>query len=186
MSNIKNNIKWILLAVVVMAVCFLGGRMTAPTKTETVTEIRWKEKVTETERENTKETETTKEDKDKMYVKIVKELPDGSKETEVRVVDRGTVEVGKVAETDKEKTTEKETLAVEKVQKVTEKEKDSWQISLIGVAQFPNVSKFNNEQFVDTGYDLGIHVQRRIIGDCFIGAYGDSGKTLGISMGLSL
>ena len=178
-----NKLYWVAGILIAIAASFVAGRMTAPTKVETITEIQWKERIVEVERESSKTEESEKENKDKMYVKIVRELPDGTKETELKVVDKGTIEIGKVAESEKERVIEKETVTVEKMVKVIEKQKPSWHISAIGMAHFPDIKEYSAKR---GNYEFGLHVQRRIIGDVYVGAYGTSNRDFGLSVGISL
>lgn len=104
--------------------------------------------------------EVIKEKRDVVIVKQMIERPDGTKETTERTEER----TENTTRTDREARTET---------KVDNKKPD-W--------MFAVTAGISADRDAERTY--GLSVQRRILGPVFLGAYGDTGKNVGISVGL--
>lgn len=161
MSNI--NWKWAIgLQILALASCFAAGRYTAPVKVVTETkvvekEVIKKELVTVTDQIKHRETTITE-----------KTNTDGSKEKTTKIVEDTTTDKKSDAK-ESDKTEKKETDTKE----VT---KESSKLNIAAMAGF---------DFGSPTPVYGAQVTRTLIGPFFMGVWGLSNKTAGMSLGLS-
>lgn len=191
----KVNFSVIGIAIVACVVCFYVGRMTAPVKTTTKTETIVVEKTVEYDRiadivkRTIIESQKTQLNNDKTETKVTKTSPDGTKIEEVVTVDKGTVIIDnskniqeEISHThEKSKTTENSTTTT--TEKIVETGKKNWHISLIGSREVA-FNRSLNEMF-GKDWIYGLQVERRVFGDLYVGAFGQSSSELGLSLGVS-
>ena len=168
MENLKKIGLPVLIALLVGAAFGWFGR---PAKVE----VREKIVVQEKEVIKWKQAESKNKQNDKIVVKIETILPDGTRKIETRIVDRGSITIDRTGEGSSETDTkiEKET------EKVTEYSKNDWNLGVMYAPVSPGESALGNQT-------LGVFVNRRILGPIYVGGFGLSNKTLGVSLGLGL
>jgi hypothetical protein len=147
-----------------------------PTKTVTKTEIQWKEKIVEVVKEVTNQHTQT----DKVTIKITRIKPDGTTEIEERVVDKSTTDI---VINEQSNTTTENSGSSTTVTTVTKTQKD-WHISLMGGYNFnKNIDK---DYLVPGQFVYGLQVERRILLEGYLGVFGLTDKTVGVSLGMHL
>lgn len=167
------NVKYILSAgIAILAVGFLSGRYSTPTKTV----IKVEEKIVTREVVKYKESKSRDEDRNKETVIIETILPDGTKKVEKRIVDKSKIETASNKEGSKDSSTE----ISKKTEETVTHQNNEWNVALLaGVNTQDDLLK------KEIGY--GLLVQRRIIGPFYLGGFGvglgSSSQTYGFSLG---
>lgn len=150
----------IIFYIVVLVGLFALGRYSAP---ETV---KIEKQVIEVEKK-TKDKETNKKN-NKIYIKVETILPDGTRRIETKIVDKGTITIDATETSENEKET-KEEKTVSKTRPVI-------------VYGGGGVNLLGNS----TGPEFTAGVQKSILGPIYLGGYGTSKGTLGVTIGLGL
>jgi hypothetical protein len=161
MSDAGKKIAAIAVALVLGAA---AGRFAGPTKVVTKTEI--KEVVKEVE----KKTSETNKRNDKVVIVVETVLPDGTRRKETKIVDRGTITIDASSSSETDRTTETKT------EKVVERARDG--VIVYGLAG-ARLSDWTS------GPEYGGGVQARVLGPFWLGAYGTTKTSVGLTLGVS-
>jgi hypothetical protein len=164
-KKLRQNSKYIVIIIILLAASFMAGRSTTPTKTKTVIE----EKVAEKEVVKFVEVQAKTEKKDVETVVIETISPDGTVRKETKIVDKTVFEEQKKIDLDKQA----EQTRISKREEITKRSSFEWMVSLMVSAKENNISEQN----------FGVHVQRRVIGPFYLGVYGEQNKGVGLSIG---
>lgn len=154
-------VKKILLLIGILGVGAAIGRWTSPTKIEVKEHIVYQEKIVEKK----VYVKDTQQKNNKVTIKLVTILPDGTKKIETKIFDRSEIEITSRSDTN----TETNTTIDSSKETVTEYSKPEWFFS--GMAT------------TNSTYGLGINKQ--FLGPIFLGGFGFTDRTLGLSVGLS-
>lgn len=158
MAYLNENKYKILGVALLLLVAYALGKYTQPaivvTKVETHEVIKYVEKETKTKQNN------------KDIVIVETRYPDGTVKKETHIVDKGTVVIDKSKEGSSEKDSSSTT--------VVSYNKPQWKAAaLLGITDY----SLDNRVY-------GLEVERRILGPIFVGAWGLTNKTIGVSAGL--
>lgn len=146
------------------------GRFTLPAKVQ----VKIQEKIVEKVVTKEVEKKNREDRKNKVVVIVETKLPDGTVRKETKIVDRGVVELD--YSRNKDSQTETETEKTE--EKTVTYAKNDWALSILGGAHI-------GSGLSDLSPAYGGHVQRRILGPFYLGAFGLSTRTFGGSLGVS-
>lgn len=152
------KVKYILVGVLLLGIGAAIGRYSLPAKVITETKI------------VEKEVEKKKIDKDKVTIITTTIKPDGTKVTETKIVDKSVITV----DIDKNKIIDKET--------VTTFNNNNFHVSALIGHNFGN----NTDLLLNNTFVYGISVEKRFIGPLYLGVWGMTDKSLGISAGVNL
>jgi hypothetical protein len=180
----NSYVKWGLIAVVACGASFLAGRMSTPEKVTTIEVVKWKEKIVEVEKIVTKKDTSTKEDRDITTTTKEKVNPDGSKEVETVVVDKTKTDntTSEATTKDTSKTSDKSSeTSKTKIVENTRK----WHLSVLA-GTTPGSLKDAVLYQANPSNKYGGHVEYKVIGDIYVGGFGFSDKSFGVSVGISL
>jgi hypothetical protein len=149
------------------------GRFSLPAKVVTKTEtktvekevVKWKTEI-KRDQQNNKDTVTTET-----------HYPDGRVVKETHIVDKGTTVTDN--KTDETKTDNKSSDTT--TEKTTEYSTHDWNFAALGAIKKDS----GGNPALASGFDYGLHVQRRVLGPFYLGGFGLTDKTLGASVGVS-
>lgn len=160
----KQKILLIIGGVVLLASAVAVGRFTTPTKTVEKEKIVYQDKII-TKIVYQKDTSHRK---NKVTIKFVKILPDGTKTIETKTYDSSEIEILEKNNLDQTK----DTKTVIDKEKLVEFQKGDWMFSF-GVKS-------------DLGFNpaYGVFINRRILGPFYLGAFGFTDQTFGASAGI--
>ena len=180
----NSYVKWGGIALIACVASFLAGRMTTPEKITTVEVVKIQEKIVEVEKISTKKDTAAKENRDVTTTTKEKVNPDGSKETETVTVDKTKVDTStsEASNKDTTKTTDKtsetsKTTIVENTRK--------WHLSIMA-GTTPGYVKDAILYQGNPSITYGGIVEYKVIGDVYVGGFGLSDKTFGLTVGVSL
>jgi hypothetical protein len=157
--------KKVLIIVGILGVGVAVGRYLTPTKIQEREKIVYQDKIVEKK----VYVKDTNKKVDKVTVKLVTILPDGTKTIETKTFDKSEIEI-----TQNGITTKDETKTVDKsTEKVVEYQKDNTIISVAGK---------NTTNSLDLTYGLMVH--RQVLGPLYLGAFGFADKSFGASIGI--
>jgi hypothetical protein len=158
-------VKKVLIALLVLGVGVAIGKFATPSKVVEKEVIKYVDKIVE---KKVYVKDTTKKN-NKVTVRFVKILPDGTKTIETKTYDNSVIEITQNGTID----TNKETTLDKSTEKVVEYKKNDWMVSL-GVK-------------TDLGFvpAYGITVDRRIIGPFYLGAFAFTDQSFGLKVGIS-
>lgn len=169
--ELTQDVKYVIIAVVIFIAGLACGRFTTPskvvTKTETVT--------VEKEVVKTKEKNVTDTNKNRELVVTETVKPDGTKIIEKHYINRDEIH----STSDKVNVATTESKTDTKSSTVTTNEKNDWNLSALVTSSHTDSDMFHES------LSYGVHIQRRIIGPFSIGAFGITNKTYGLSIGAS-
>lgn len=161
----NDNVKKGLVVVVVLVSGIAIGRFTLPAKVVEKEHIVYQEKIVEKKVVVT----DVKRDEHKTIIKLEKTSPDGTKTVETRIVDDSTLDKKSKLTDDKSdditSTTDKEKTTTYALQST---------IVSLGLRTDPL-----------GGYDYGLFISKRIVGPFYLGAFGFTDKSFGLSLGLA-
>ena len=156
-ENLKQKFGPFLLALIVGLAL---GYFATPTKVVTKTEIKEVERKTDDTKTDNK--------KDKIFIKVETILPDGTRKIETKIVDKGTITIDSSSETDRSTDTVTE--------KTVERSHDALIIYGLGGV------KLSDWQ---SGPEIGLGLQRRMLGPFWLGLYGTNKLSAGVTVGIS-
>jgi hypothetical protein len=161
------NPKHLAIIAAIATAIFAVGYYLSPAKVETKTVTIEVEKIVE--KVVFKENKTENKNTDTVIIETI--LPDGSKRTETRIVDRGTITSDIISSLQSEVTKYKEQMREKTV------EYGYPSVSLAALV-YRNPENIANPEF-------GIAVSKRIVGPFTAGLFGLQNKTIGLSLGVT-
>jgi hypothetical protein len=165
------SLKTLIIASTVILVSGLAiGRFTLPAKVVTKTQIQIQTQ--EVVKVQTQYVQTKDANKD--YIRTETKQPDGTIVIKTEIVDKS------ITHTDDEKVTNdmKSSNTTVTQDKTITFAKNDWHISALA-------SPSGDNKLLNSSLAYGAHVERRIIGPFYLGAFGLSNNTMGLSVGVS-
>lgn len=160
-----NNVKKGLVIITVLVFGITIGRFTLPAKIVEKEHIVYQDKIIEKQ----VEVINVKKKDHKIYTKIEKQSPDGTKTIETHITTDNSVDI---TDNKTNSTTKATTTVEDKTKETTYSTQNT--LVLLGVKTSPNV-----------GYDYGLFINKRLLGPVYVGAFGFTDRSFGLNVGLS-
>lgn len=156
----------VIISIVLLAGAFAAGRFSLPAKIVEKEHIVYQDRIVESK---SVATDTTKND-NKVYTRTTTETPDGTKTTTVKITNNDQIDSKTTSKSNETNTIASDTTK----EKTIEYSKDSLLISAAAKTNFTNPS-----------LSYGGIVNKRVLGPIYLGAFGFSDASFGMSVGLS-